>query len=197
MQQASKDGATILATQAVKFMSDPRHGLLDNAVAALDFERLKWKLSRSSEAKMSPEVCDLAEREYRRFLTLKTAFPSADLVPSKLADEFWHAHILDTAAYARDCEKVFGGFLHHFPYFGIYGEDDKRNLDAAFAETVALYQSVFGESPPRHSPANCSEDDPRCGGEAEVRAKSGAARCNGHPCHAPGSCACRSPGACR
>lgn len=197
MQHTSNDGATLLATDVAKLVSDFRHGLLDSAVAALDFERLKWKLSRSSEAKMSPEKCDLAEREYRRFLTLKAAFPGVSLVPSKLADEFWHAHILDTAAYARDCEKVFGGFLHHFPYFGIYGEDDKRNLDAAFAETVALYQSVFGESPPKFSGANCSEDDPRCGGEAEVRAKSEAARCQGHSCHAPSSCACRSPGSCK
>ena len=197
MLQTSSNGPAVLATSIVNLAPDPRFGLLANTVAALDFERLKWKLSRSSEAKLSPEACDLAEREYRRFLTLKAAFPGVNLVPSKLADEFWHAHILDTAAYARDCESVFGGFLHHFPYFGIYGQDDKRNLDDAFAETTALYERVFGESPPKSSSANCSEHDPRCGGEAEVRAMSGAARCKGHPCHAPSRCACRAPGSCK
>ena len=127
---------------------DPQFGILDSTVAALDFERLKWKLTRSDDAKMSPEICDLAEREYRRFLTLKVAFPGVDLVPSLMVDEFWHSHILDTSAYARDCDAVFGGFLHHFPNFGNYSKDDAVDMNAAFAETTALYERIFGEKPP-------------------------------------------------
>ena len=166
-------------TGRADLVSCPQHGLLDRKVAALNFDRLKWKLSRSPEAKLSPEMCELAEREYRRFLTLQVAFPGIDLVPSKLADEFWHAHILDTAAYAPDCEKVFGYFLHHFPYFGIYGEDDRQRLEAAFAETNTLYQGVFGEAPPMLS------------------SDSEAARCKDHACHKPSSCGCRTSGACK
>lgn len=165
-------------------------------VAKLDFKGLKWKLSESSEAEMSPETCDLAEREYRRFLTLKARYPHAILVPSKLMDKFWHAHILDTAAYARDCENLFGRFMHHFPYFGIYGEDDKKDLDDSFAKTDALYQSEFGESMSEAGASNCSEDDPKCDtiGKCippENRQLLKAARCSGKACHAPTSCRCR------
>lgn len=168
-------------------------------VATLDFKRLKWKLTHSSEAKMSPEMCDLAEREYRRFLMLKMEHPNISLVPTKLIDEFWHAHILDTAAYARDCMTLFGAFMHHFPYFGIYGADDKHALNDAFAETKLLYENFFGESPPKLEAANCSEDDPKC---VTITARNdgqqmSAARCGGHACHVPGSCACREPGACK
>ena len=145
-------------------------------VEAIDFTRLKWKLSESEEAKMGKEECDLAEREYKRYLTLKKLYPSIELVPNKLLDEFWHAHILDTVAYHKDCDSVFGCYLHHFPYFGIYGEDDYQNLVSAFNETKKLYEQHFGPYPEKL-------DD--------------AARCEDHPCHAPSSCACRAPGTCK
>ncbi len=184
-------------------------GRLHPKVAALDFDRLKWKLAHSSEAEISPEMCDLAEREYRRFLTLKMEYPNISLVPTKLMDMFWHAHILDTAAYENDCSALFGCFMHHFPYFGIYGNDDKQALNDAFAETKSLYKNKFGENPPSsanngHQAANCSDDDPKCSADgscmSEIRKLeiSAAARCGeDHACHAPGSCACRVPGACK
>lgn len=75
---------------------------------------------------MTSEQCNFAEQEYKKFLTLKKLYPEKDLVPNKAVDEFWHAHILDTVSYQKDCKKVFGYFLHHFPYFGIYGEEDKQ-----------------------------------------------------------------------
>lgn len=146
-------------------------GRLHPKVAALNFERLKWKLAHSEESAMPQETCELAEREYRRFLTLKIAFPKAVLVPTKLMDKFWHAHILDTAAYQRDCMRLFGKFLHHCPYFGVYGNDDKEFMDNAFAETHALYSEFFGEPSP----------------EAEALP----ARCRSKPCHAPTPCRCR------
>ncbi|MGI9307592.1 MAG: glycine-rich domain-containing protein [Gammaproteobacteria bacterium] len=182
-------------------------------VAALDFERLKWKLAHSSEAAMSPDMCDLAEREYRRFLTLKMKHPKISLVPSKLTDSFWHAHILDTEAYARDCHALFGRFMHHFPYFGIYGDDDQQALNTAFHETNSLYENLFGEKPPKFNggdslrAANCSDEDPKCTGDGccisqddispNKKELASAARCGGHSCHVPSSCACRVPGACK
>ena len=39
-------------------------------------------------------------------------------------DAFWHQHILDTVAYQRDTVQIFGYFLHHFPYFGIWAAKD-------------------------------------------------------------------------
>ena len=60
----------------------------------------------------------------------------------------WHYHILDTEAYAVDCEKAFGRFLHHFPYFGMRGDDDAMALADAYDWTLSTYREVFGEPVP-------------------------------------------------
>ncbi len=36
-------------------------------------------------------------------------------MPSQLADDAWHALILDTRRYAQFCNQAFGRFLHHLP----------------------------------------------------------------------------------
>jgi hypothetical protein len=150
---------------------------IDPAVAALDFSKLKWKLTEAGEDHtLTVEGADLAEREYRRFLTLKRLYPSMEFVPSKLVDAFWHAHILDTRSYHQDCQTVFGYYLHHYPYFGIHDEDDRQALETAFSETQRIYELHFGTYPSRESHA---------------------ARCKDHSCHAPSECACRTPGACK
>jgi hypothetical protein len=152
---------------------------LDMNVNRLDFKRLKHKYTESSEAEMAAAEWDMAELEYRRFLTLKRFYPSVALVPSKTVDAIWHAHILDTRAYREDCQQVFGRFIDHYPYFGIYGQDDYQELKSAFAQTVALYEKNFGAYP---------------GGGIEAQAM----RCgDDHACHAPTSCACRVEGACK
>ena len=90
---------------------------------------------------------DLMEQEYRRFLALHLAFPESDIVPCKLVDEFWHRHILDTAAYREDCDRIFGRFLDHFPYFGMRGDKDAEALHSAYADTLERYRQAFGEPP--------------------------------------------------
>jgi len=82
--------------------------------------------------------------EYRRYLELCRKFPDKPLVPSCFVDDFWHLHILDTIKYADDCDKLFGYFLHHFPYFGMRGEDDEKNLSDAWADSLRTYACVFG-----------------------------------------------------
>ena len=151
---------------------------LDINVNRLDFKRLKHKYTESSEAEMGSAEWDIAELEYRRFLTLKRFYPSVALVPSKTVDAIWHAHILDTRAYREDCNQVFGRFIDHYPYFGIYGQDDYQELKNSFAQTVALYEKHFGEYP---------------GGSGEAQAM----RCKDHSCHVPTTCACRVEGACK
>ncbi|MBC5994015.1 glycine-rich domain-containing protein [Pontibacter cellulosilyticus] len=116
------------------------------SLSKIDFEMLKLKLQDSEEGLgWSPEECDIAELDYKRFLALKYAYPDEEVVPNQTVDKFWHYHILDTKAYARDCEQVFGYFVHHFPYFGMRGEQDLRDLHIAFADTTALYMQHFGE----------------------------------------------------
>lgn len=116
-------------------------------VKALNFERLKNKFTTTSDGEITAAEWDVAEPEYRRFLALKVFYPGLSLVPSKQVDEIWHAHILDTRAYREDCEKVFGRFIDHYPYFGIYGEEDYREQQNRFALTVELYERHFGPYP--------------------------------------------------
>jgi hypothetical protein len=123
------------------------HSSLDPSVALLDLARLHLKLRDVSEGEGWPaEVCALAELEYRRFLTLKRFFFSTSLVPNCLIDKFWHAHILDTRNYHSDCSRLFGEYLHHYPYFGKRGEFDRLELARAFQKTKDLYLGIFGES---------------------------------------------------
>ena len=144
-------------------------------VSDLDFTRLKHKMTDTSEAKITSDEWDSAEIEYRRFLMLKQIYPGVSLVPSKQVDNIWHAHILDTRAYREDCDSLFGRFIDHYPYFGIYGNDDQANLKHSFDQTKELYERHFGPYP----------------------TKTIVSRCQDHSCHAPSECACRSPGACK
>jgi len=134
-------------------------------VEALDFQRIKFKLSATQDK----GKIDIAEHEYKRFLVLIKMHPSKSIVPSKIMDEFWHLHILDTEAYRRDCKRVFGRFIDHFPYFGIYGTEDRQSLIDSFEETKELYLQHFGTH----------------------LVDSNAARCQGKPCHVTTSCRCR------
>ena len=63
----------------------------------------------------------------------------------------------------EDCDKVFGGFLHHFPYFGMRGAEDAAALSQAYDETLSLYEAEFGLAPedlwPREGMSRC----PKCG----------------------------------
>jgi hypothetical protein len=150
---------------------------LPATVAALDFTAIKRKLLDPSERNgFCAEQVALAELEYRRFLALCVWHPDAELVPSRLVDDFWHPHILDTMAYVRDCESIFGGYLHHYPYMGMGSPKAIRELENAFQKTKALYEEYFGPYP---------------------EGKMAAARCGGHKCHSPSPCACRTPGACK
>lgn len=37
--------------------------------------------------------------------------------PSTVVDIFWHMHILFTKKYHRDCDEIFGFYLHHDPTY--------------------------------------------------------------------------------
>jgi hypothetical protein len=117
-----------------------------DSVESLDLGPIKYKLMDPQEGEgWSLEEVTSAEREYKRFLILNRENEGTTIVPSKKIDKFWHYHILDTAKYADDCDAIFGKFLHHFPYFGLRGEDDAANLRAAFEATKATYKARFGE----------------------------------------------------
>lgn len=161
-----------MKSTTIKTKESKIHSSIEN----LDFTRIKHKLMTSKEdSHWTFEQCEEAEREYKRFLTLVKLNSNTEIVPTKLMDKFWHLHILDTVAYQKDCFEVFGYFLHHFPYFGIYGKKDQENLSNTFELTKKLYRFHFNEE----------LDKPE------------ASRCKDHACHVESECACRVAGACK
>lgn len=136
--------------------------LATDDIAALDFTLLKLKLQDADEGKgWSKEYTDLIHGEYVKFLALTRAYPDHAVVPSGPVDDFWHYHILDTQAYAGDCEALFGQILHHFPYFGMRGDEDETNLRLSWVETNTLYRKHFGEPP--HGSWDNGTRCPKCG----------------------------------
>ena len=139
---------------------------IDFDIAEIDLEMVKVKMANSDEGVGWTVVqCKDAEVEYKRFLALCRKFPhpTYSIVPNKIMDMMWHYHILDTRAYCRDCDKVFGGYFHHFPYFGMRGEEDASNLRSAFNKTKRLYEATFGEGIDRTEMQSCWHDcEGRC-----------------------------------
>lgn len=117
---------------------------LKDYIFAIDFSNIiekmvshqKW---RRNEAE---KTCEL----YRNFLYLNVKYPEyAPLPPSEDIDEFWHNHILDTKKYIQDCQVIFGGYFHHYPYFGIDGVSTMKDLQQSFQKTQELHHQEFGE----------------------------------------------------
>lgn len=121
----------------------PKRGRVLASIAALDLTQVRRKLMEPApEGKGWSEAYSLeVEKWYRRFLHITQKYPEVSAVPNYPIDMFWHQHILDTQAYAVDCQTVFGHFLHHYPYFGLNGDSAER--DVAFVDTNALYRTEF------------------------------------------------------
>jgi hypothetical protein len=86
-----------------------------------------------------------AEQRYRRFLCINYLGAELHLVPALDIDKVWHQHILHTRDYARDCQRIFGAFLHHAPGTDD-DEDTQESMRANFEKTQARYAELFGEA---------------------------------------------------
>jgi len=145
------------------------------AIEALDLEPIKFKTTRPNDDDgygWSAEQAERAATSYKRYLVLRAKHPTATLVPDKDTDRFWHTHILDTRKYAADCDNIFGEFMHHFPYFGLRGEDDERSLGDAFAATQRMLAEEFSEGATRAAAWCAAESQPRaawCAAEAPTQ----------------------------
>lgn len=123
----------------------------------LDLEPIAYKLMHSSQGKSwTRQETTQAIASYLNFLSLIYLYPNLPLVPTQEIDQVWHHHILDTSKYAQDCQMLFGRFIHHFPYFGLCGERDQQNWQAAAKQTQALFQQHFaGDAMKFVNPADC------------------------------------------
>ena len=134
-------------------------------VETLNLARFSWKIlnDENRSPDITPETVKISEKEYRRFLTLKAENPDVRLTPTPLMDLFWHAHILDTMSYARDCEEILGRFMHHVPNFGPHQKPGiSFDDDRSWKDMCRLYKERFGEEPEfqgNGDVSNCSVDD--------------------------------------
>ena len=128
-------------------------GNLEQALArieALDLDPVKFKISSKEDGfGWTSEHIDRIELAYRRFLVLLAKYPHLQIAPTRDIDAFWHAHILDTRKYAADCERIFGGFVHHYPHLGLLGDEDKA--EQAANALYALFVVEFGEEVPNNA----------------------------------------------
>src|SRR5512142_1794169 len=77
-------------------------------VARVDLSRINRKLQYDDPECWTDERLAAAEETYRRFLALNLLYPQETLAVNRVLDDYWHAHILDTEKYARDCDAIFG-----------------------------------------------------------------------------------------
>jgi hypothetical protein len=115
-------------------------------VDQIDFEHQKAKMGRLEDGLgWSRRRLAFYERQYRNWLYLNRKYPDEELPPSPGIDQFWHYHMLDSRAYFRDCEAIFGTYLHHNPYVGIDGPEDHERLLRLWENTQRRYREEFGE----------------------------------------------------
>ena len=143
------------------------------AVESIRFDLLEWKLRNSTHLPIEEHNIPLALEEYKRFLSLKQANPGLSLSPSELMDAVWHIHILDTKMYAKDCQEIFGRFLHHAPSYGLdESQAEKSRLKQGMNRMIRLYHQTYGDFPAGVTVSICSSacsgvddfgPDPACG----------------------------------
>lgn len=109
---------------------------LDPDIAELDLEPIAFKACMDEG--WDVEKVDRITLRYRCFLQAIRNEPKASLAPPRDVDQFWHHHILDTEKYFEDCRRLFGQYIHHFPYSGIRGDKDAQEQDERFQRSQRL-----------------------------------------------------------
>ncbi len=127
------------------------------AVESLDLSNIVTRLQ--AKEKLDETRAKAAVEMYRQFLEMVQGHPEQIMVPNEDVDAAWHHHILDTQAYARDCEGLFGQFLHHNPNF--YGTDA---FFEACKETQKIYTETHGDGIFIESTGATRESPAMCGG---------------------------------
>lgn len=116
-----------------------------NVTTNWNFDLAVEKLTENNSNGWTTERAEKAVQNYKRYMAITKALGGVQLVPNADIDEIWHMHILDTRAYMADCDRLFGSYLHHYPYFGMLGEENKEQWIQAHNESELLWQELFGE----------------------------------------------------
>jgi hypothetical protein len=107
-------------------------------IADLDLSKVSINAMRRHN--WTAEETEEAEADYRRFLYLMYRYPTEIMVPWSInLDLFWHGHILDTEKYSKDCQRIFGKFIHHDPNIRlVLGMEARARQQTAFLFSVTF-----------------------------------------------------------
>lgn len=125
---------------------------IEGRIKELDFTVIRARLSKKFG--WSEDRIRDAEADYRRFLSF-IGKRRGEIVPwTADLDVFWHEHILCTRQYAKDCNEVFGRFIHHNPNIEESSEQYRNAI-------LLTYQLLHPEEQSRNgngssSSASCS-----------------------------------------
>lgn len=115
---------------------------MDKDIIELDLEPIAYKVCRDEG--FTIEEVDNAIEDYRIFLQLiRNSEPGSLVAPTSLIDIVWHHHILDTLKYMDDCSHIFGRYIHHYPYSGIFGKEDAEIQNNRVDNTIRLIQESY------------------------------------------------------
>jgi hypothetical protein len=112
----------------------------------IDFTTLKQKLTLPPPLgghAWTIERADAAVGKYKKWLLLQRKYERVVLSPGREVDTVWHFHILDSRAYIRDTARIFGRYLHHYPYFGITAGTAKAKEE--LSKTRRLFRAEYRE----------------------------------------------------
>ena len=112
---------------------------LDQDIRSLNLECIAYKACRDEGWTL--EQVDQIEERYRYYLQMiRNEKGQEPIAPTRDVDVFWHHHILDTAKYMEDCQQLFGAYIHHFPYSGVFGGEDAHKQQTRVAATNRLIE---------------------------------------------------------
>jgi hypothetical protein len=129
---AVKNPRNISLDEARRYIDQLDLSYIVEAMCAPHYPLPRWTLSDANHC------CRL----YKNFLYLFKKHLPFPLVPTREIDEFWHNHILYTQQYFRDCENIFGHYLHHAP---ASPADNPQQLIDNFQVTKRLYLEEFNQ----------------------------------------------------
>ncbi|THU41026.1 TIGR04222 domain-containing membrane protein [Niastella caeni] len=131
-------------------MNLPEHQPLWNNIQQFAFDEpnatITFSKKLADKQKWSPAFTERVIEEYRKFIFLCCISPKG-ASPSQAVDEAWHLHLTYTQSYWNAfCKNTLGKDIHHYPSTG--GDKENHKHSNWYAETLQLYESVFGTRPP-------------------------------------------------
>ncbi|MBP0017054.1 MAG: hypothetical protein J7647_05775 [Cyanobacteria bacterium SBLK] len=122
-------------------------GVLQEKLEQLDLSSVATSLASPQGQGWTERQTHLAIARYLLFLFVSYLHPSQILVPPKEVDFVWHEHLLqDTRKYARDCEMLFNGFVHHAEESQLWENATEENSRIAYQQTRSLIRQYLQSS---------------------------------------------------